>query len=63
MRPEVNANRFEISNCFEKLFRLHGNLTMAILEISNPFQKLFPLHRDFTAATDSNAHVQTIAFN
>ena len=26
MRPEVNSNRFEISNCFEMLFRLHGNL-------------------------------------
>ena len=26
MRPEVNSNQFEISNCFEMLFRLHGNL-------------------------------------
>ena len=26
MRPEVNSNRFEISNRFEMLFRLHGNL-------------------------------------
>ena len=26
MRPEVNSNRFEISNCFEMSFRLHGNL-------------------------------------
>ena len=26
MRPEVNSNRFEISNHFEMLFRLHGNL-------------------------------------
>ena len=25
MRPEVNSNRFEISNRFE-MFRLHGNL-------------------------------------
>ena len=26
MRPEVNSNRFEISNRFEMPFRLHGNL-------------------------------------
>ena len=26
MRPEVNLNRFEISNRFEMLFRLHDNL-------------------------------------
>ena len=26
MRPEVNSNRFEISNCFEMSFRLYGNL-------------------------------------
>ena len=26
MRPEVNLNRFEISNRFEMLFCLHGNL-------------------------------------
>ena len=26
MRPEVNSNRFEISNRFEMLFRLHDNL-------------------------------------
>ena len=26
MRPEVNSKRFEISNCFEMSFRLHGNL-------------------------------------
>ena len=26
MRPEVNSNRFEISNRFEMLFRLHGIL-------------------------------------
>ena len=48
MRPEVNSNRFEISNPFEKSFRLHGNFTTADLEISNPFQKLFRLHGDFT---------------
>ena len=27
MRPEVNSNRFEISNRFEKLFCLLGNFT------------------------------------
>ena len=26
MRPEVNSNRFEISNRFEMSFRSHGNL-------------------------------------
>ena len=26
MRPEVNSNRFKISNRFEMSFRLHGNL-------------------------------------
>ena len=26
MRPEVNSNRFEISNHLEMSFRLHGNL-------------------------------------
>ena len=26
MKPEVNSNRFEISNCFEMSFCLHGNL-------------------------------------
>ena len=26
MRPKVNSNQFEISNRFEILFRLHGNL-------------------------------------
>ena len=26
MRPEVNSNRFEISNRFEMSFRLYGNL-------------------------------------
>ena len=26
MRPEVNSNRFEISNRFEMSFRLHDNL-------------------------------------
>ena len=26
MRPKVNSNRFEISNRFEMLFRLHDNL-------------------------------------
>ena len=37
MRPEVNSNQSEISNLFEKLFRLHGNFTAANLEISNCF--------------------------
>ena len=27
MRPEVNSNRFEISNRFEKSFPSHGNFT------------------------------------
>ena len=51
MRPEVNSNRFEISNRFEKLFRVHGNFTTANLEFLNPFPKLFPLHGDFPTTT------------
>ena len=51
MRPDVNSNQFEISNRFEKLFRLHGSFTTANLKIWNPFQKSFHLHVDFTAAT------------
>ena len=51
MRPEVNRNWFEISNRFEKSFRLYYNFTTANLEISNPFQKFSRLHADFTAAT------------
>ena len=51
LRREANLNRFEISNHFEKSFRLHANLIMANLEISKTFQKLFCLHGDFTVAT------------
>ena len=29
MRPEVNPERFEISNRFEKSFRLHGDFAEA----------------------------------
>ena len=31
MRPEVNSNRFEISNRFEKSFRLHAQMILAPL--------------------------------
>ena len=58
MRPEVNSNRFEISNRIQKSLCVHGNFTASNLEISNCFQKLFHLHGDFTAAT-----LQTIYFN
>ena len=51
IRPEVNSNRFEISNRFEKLFRVHGRFTTANVEFSNPFQKLLHLHGDFTTTT------------
>ena len=51
MRPEVNSNQFEISNCFEKSFHLHDNFTTAKLEILNPSQKLFFLYGVFTVAT------------
>ena len=64
MRPEVNLNRFEISNCFEMSFRLHGNLEHVYMipevnsnrfEISNRFEMSFclhgNLHGDFTVAT------------
>ena len=56
MRPELNSNRFEISNLFQQSFCLHGNFIASNLEISNCFQKLFRLHENFTAAT-----LQTIA--
>ena len=49
--PEVNWNRFEISNCFKMSFYLHGNFTVSNLEISNRFKKLSSLNGDFTAAT------------
>ena len=51
MSPEVNSERFEISNRFEKSFRLHDNFTTVNLEISNLFQKSFRLHGDLNVAT------------
>ena len=39
MRLEVNSNQFEISNRFEKSFRLRGNFTTANFEISNHLSK------------------------
>ena len=56
MRPKVKSNRFEISDRFEKLFRLHG--TVANLEISNRIQKLFCLHSDFTVDLSAMAMVE-----
>ena len=38
MRPKVNSDQFEISNRFEKSFRLHGNFTTANLEIQTRFK-------------------------
>ena len=38
IRPKVKSKQFEISNFFERLFRLHGNFTSVDLEISNPFE-------------------------
>ena len=32
MRAEVNSNRFEISNRFEKLLCLHGDITAATFQ-------------------------------
>ena len=32
MRPEVNSNQFEISNCFEKCFCLHDDFAMATFQ-------------------------------
>ena len=48
MRPEVNANRFEISNCFEMSFRVHGNLHRDFTETS--FQTIARPY--FTCAND-----------
>ena len=51
MRPEVNSNRFEISNCFEMLFRLHGNLHGDFTgELSKQYE-------------DTIAHVQMLSSN
>ena len=50
MRLEVNSDRIQISNHFEKSFRLHGSSTAVKLQISNCFQKLLRLHGDFTLA-------------
>ena len=51
MRPEVNSDRLEISNHFEKSFHLHVNFTTTRFQILNLFQKMFRLHGDFTVAT------------
>ena len=51
MRPEVNSNRFKMSNHFEMLFHLHGNLHGDFTAAA--FQQL----------QDSIAHVQVISFN
>ena len=32
MRPEMNSDQSEISNPFEKSFRLHGDLTAATFQ-------------------------------
>ena len=32
MRPEVNSNRFEILNRFQKLLLLHGDFTAATFQ-------------------------------
>ena len=50
MRPEVNSNRFEISNRFENSFRLHGNLHRGFTAAS--FQII---------ASDPIEHVQMIS--
>ena len=44
MRPEENSKRFEISNRFEKLFRLHGNFTTGNLK---PLSKIVPFAWQF----------------
>ena len=41
MRPEVKSNQYQMSNRFEKSFRLHGNFNESNLEISNHFQIFF----------------------
>ena len=65
MGPELNSNRFEISNRFQKSFCLHGNFIASNLEISNCFQKMFRLHGNLTAATLQTIarHAQMIYFN
>ena len=43
MRPEVNSDRFEISNRFEMSFRLHGNLHGDLARLSMHMCKLYLL--------------------
>ena len=51
MRPEVNSNWFEISNRFEMLFHLHGNLHRDFTAATfQTMEKISP-------------HVQVISFN
>ena len=54
MRPEINSNRFEISNRFE-MFRLHGSLHVDFTVAT--FQKIA------RPITKTIAHVQMISFN
>ena len=51
MIPEVNSNRFEISDRFEMSFRLNGNL-------HGDFTAVI-----FQTIASSTAHVQMISFN
>ena len=51
MIPEVNSNQFEISNCFEMSFRLHGNLHGDFTAAT------------FQTIASATAHVQMISFN
>ena len=57
MRPEVNSNRFEISNRFEKSFRLYGNFTVSNLESSNRFQHFSHLHEGFSHLHEGFSHL------
>ena len=55
MRPEVNSKQFEISNRFEMLFGLHGNLHGDFTEAT--FQTIAKFY--FTCANDTFKLMQT----
>ena len=71
MRSEVNSNRFEISNCFEMSFRLHGNLEHVYMipevnsnrfEISNRFEMSFRGHVNANNGVTSHQNEISIRF-
>ena len=59
IRPEVNSNRFEISNCFKKLFRLPGTFNSKQPWNLKPLSKLVPFAWGFYCGNCPN-HSKTL---